>query len=296
MQTQEVADKAAALMPELMQDLEKLVAIPSIAFPGYPSEPVMEMAEQTLAKFRDVGFTNARLMEVPSGYPPIYGEIPGPEGSPVVMLYAHYDVQPAPPEQGWTTDPWTPTTEGRADVRPRSRRRQGRVGDSPRHHADPRGQAAVHGQADRGGNGGDQQATWNPSSRRIPSSSTCDLFIVCDMGNLRVDEPVLTTSPPRRRRLHRHRPHPRTPAPLGPVRWGAPDAMMALARLLSTLVDDEGNVAVADVTTGTGRARSSRGGPAIQRRHPRGCLHRGFRSHRGATVGEGRRSTRSGWT
>ena len=40
MQTQEVADKAAALMPELMQDLEKLVAIPSIAFPGYPSEPV----------------------------------------------------------------------------------------------------------------------------------------------------------------------------------------------------------------------------------------------------------------
>ena len=37
----------------------------------------MEMAEQTLAMFRDVGFTNARLMEVPTGYPPIYGEIPG---------------------------------------------------------------------------------------------------------------------------------------------------------------------------------------------------------------------------
>ncbi len=34
----------------------------------------------------------------------------------MVMLYAHYDVQPAPPEQGWTTDPWTPTTQGRRPV------------------------------------------------------------------------------------------------------------------------------------------------------------------------------------
>ena len=109
MQTQEVADKAAALMPELMEELKQLVAIPSCAFPGYPSEPVMEMAERALAMFREVGFTNAQLMDVPTGYPPIYGEIPGPEGSPVVMLYGHYDVQPAPPEQGWTTDPWTPT-------------------------------------------------------------------------------------------------------------------------------------------------------------------------------------------
>ena len=40
MQTQEVADKAAALMPELIEDLEELVAIPSVAFPGYPAEPV----------------------------------------------------------------------------------------------------------------------------------------------------------------------------------------------------------------------------------------------------------------
>src|SRR5688572_27761454 len=101
MQTQQVAAQASALMPQLIADLEKLVAIPGVAFPGYPPEPVMEMAEQTLALFKEAGFTNARLMEVPTGYPPIYGEIPGPEGSPVVVLYAHYDVQPAPPTQGW---------------------------------------------------------------------------------------------------------------------------------------------------------------------------------------------------
>ena len=109
MQAKEIADKARALMPGVVEDLEKLVAIPSIAFPGYPSEPMERMGATTLQMFRDVGFTNAELMEVPSGYPPIYAEIEGPPGSPVVVLYAHYDVQPAPPEQGWTSDPWTAT-------------------------------------------------------------------------------------------------------------------------------------------------------------------------------------------
>src|SRR4051812_43821233 len=98
MQTQEVADQAAALMPELMQDLAELVSIPSIAFPGYPSEPVREVAEKTLVFLGGGVFTTPQLGAVPGGSPPIYGEIAGPEGSPVVMLYAHYDVQPAPPE------------------------------------------------------------------------------------------------------------------------------------------------------------------------------------------------------
>ena len=60
-------------MPGVIEDLEKLIAIPSIAFPGYPAEPVERMGRETLQMFRDVGFTNAQLMEVPSGYPPIYG-------------------------------------------------------------------------------------------------------------------------------------------------------------------------------------------------------------------------------
>ena len=250
METQEVADKAAALMPELMQDLEKLVTIPSIAFPGYPSEPVTEMAEQTLAMFRDVGFTNARLMEVPTGYPPIYGEIPGPEGSPVVMLYAHYDVQPAPPEQGWTTDPWTPTTkDGRVYGRGAADDKGGLVthlGTMQILEGKPpcTVRLIVEGMEETNSN-------LEPFVEAHPELFDVDLFIVCDMGNLRVDEPVLTTH------LRgdvacivtvRTLEHPLHSGLFG---GAAPDAMMALARLLSTLVDDEGNVAVADVTTGT---------------------------------------------
>jgi acetylornithine deacetylase/succinyl-diaminopimelate desuccinylase-like protein len=92
---EELRHKAAAMMPELLADLERLVAIPSVAFPGYPPEPVAQMADETLRLFREAGLANAELQKVPRGYPPVYGELPGPDGAPTVVLYAHYDVQPA---------------------------------------------------------------------------------------------------------------------------------------------------------------------------------------------------------
>ena len=81
-----------------------------------------------------------------------------------------------------------------------------------------------------------------------PDLFACDLFLVCDMGNLRVGEPVLTTT------LRgdvaaivtvRTLDHPLHSGVFG---GAAPDAMMALARLLATLHDDAGDVAVAGVT------------------------------------------------
>jgi len=84
-----------------------------------------------------------------------------------------------------------------------------------------------------------------------PELFACDLFVICDMGNLRVGEPALTTA------LRgdvacvvtvRTLEHPLHSGVFG---GPAPDAMMALARLLSTLHDDDGNVAVAGTSTTT---------------------------------------------
>ena len=44
MRTTEIAASTRELMPSLIESLEPLVALPSIAFPGYPSEPVETMA------------------------------------------------------------------------------------------------------------------------------------------------------------------------------------------------------------------------------------------------------------
>ena len=114
MDVDQIVRKAADAMPELVADLERLVAIPSIAFPGYPAEPVERMGAVALDLFQKAGFRDARLMEVPSGYPPIYAELPGPEGSPVVVLYAHSGARIRGLRPGRTTDASTgagpPTT------------------------------------------------------------------------------------------------------------------------------------------------------------------------------------------
>jgi len=218
-------------MPELLVDLERLVGIPSVAFPGYPPEPVNQMANQTLRLVQEAGFAHAELQAVPTGYPPVYGEIPGPEGAPTVVLYAHYDVQPAPPEQGWTTDPWTAT-----------RKDDGRI--YGRGAADDKGGLVVHLGTIRIFDGqppctvklileGMEETDSNLEAfvEANPELFAADLFVVCDMGNLRVGEPTLTTT------LRgevvcvvtvRTLEHPLHSGEFG---GPAPDAMMALARL-----------------------------------------------------------------
>ena len=94
-----VRSTVTELMPDLLTELEALVAIPSIAFPGFPPEPVHRMSEAVLELFRASGVKDVRLLQIPGGYPAVYADMPGPAGSPTVLLYAHYDVQPAPVEQ-----------------------------------------------------------------------------------------------------------------------------------------------------------------------------------------------------
>lgn len=247
MDDETIRTRTAAVLPGLLEELGRLVAIPSVAFPGYPAEPVEQMAAKTLDLFRSVGFDNARLMEVPSGYRPIYGEIPGPEGSPVVMLYGHYDVQPAPSEQGWSTDPWTMTElpDGRL---------------AGRGAADDKGGLLIHLATMKVFDGrppctvklvveGMEETNSNLEAFVDAHQDLfgCDVFVVCDMGNLRVGEPVLTTT------LRgdvacvvtvRTLEHPLHSGVFG---GPAPDAMLALAKLLSTVIDDDGNVAVEGV-------------------------------------------------
>lgn len=87
-----------------LDELFALIRQPSISATG---EGVSECAAHVLQAMSDAG------MQVQSfeseGHPFLYGEAAGPEGSPTVLVYGHYDVQPPDPIDQWHSPPFEPT-------------------------------------------------------------------------------------------------------------------------------------------------------------------------------------------
>ena len=93
--------------------------------PASTRSPCTRWAPRSSTCSRLLASTGVELLDVPDGYPCVYADLPGPEGSPTVLLYAHYDVQPAPESQGWTSAAVRADHEGRRPhLRARRRRRQ----------------------------------------------------------------------------------------------------------------------------------------------------------------------------
>ena len=55
------------MMADVTEDLAALVRIPSCAFPGFPSEPVLQTADAVVNLLERYGVPAPRLLEVPSG-------------------------------------------------------------------------------------------------------------------------------------------------------------------------------------------------------------------------------------
>jgi acetylornithine deacetylase/succinyl-diaminopimelate desuccinylase-like protein len=108
MNERELRERIAASMPRTVAELERLVRIPSMGYPGYDPANVRASAETTRDILKEAGAEDARLLELEGGHPAAFGEIPGPEGAPTVLLYAHHDVQPEGPVDQWETPPFEP--------------------------------------------------------------------------------------------------------------------------------------------------------------------------------------------
>lgn len=77
------------LMPELKDLLERLVAIPSIAFPDYPKENVQRAHDLVADELRKSGVADISVLNLPDTSPVIYGRIPPPPGAPTEIGRAH---------------------------------------------------------------------------------------------------------------------------------------------------------------------------------------------------------------
>ena len=105
---EDLAQAVDDLFPSLRERLEGLVRIPSVSAAGYDHAEVRRSAEATADLLRGAGMQEVRLLEMKGAHPAVYGEIPGPAGSPTVLLYAHHDVQPPGPSEEWTSPAFEP--------------------------------------------------------------------------------------------------------------------------------------------------------------------------------------------
>lgn len=93
-----------------LEELIQLLSIPSVsADPGF-REDVYEAAEFVRKQLKNAGAENTELCPT-EGYPVVYGEKIIDENLPTVLVYGHYDVQPADPYELWTSPPFEPVVK-----------------------------------------------------------------------------------------------------------------------------------------------------------------------------------------
>ena len=96
-----------------LNELINLLKIPSISADKAYKKEVLFTADFVLESLKNAGCDNVELCETP-GYPIVYGEKIIDPKLPTVLVYGHYDVQPADPIELWTSPPFEPvikTTE-----------------------------------------------------------------------------------------------------------------------------------------------------------------------------------------
>lgn len=91
-----------------LDELFALLRFPSVsADPKYKTD-VLSTAEFVAQKLKDAGADNVEVCPT-AGYPIVYGEKIINSDLPTVLVYGHYDVQPADPLELWHTPPFEPT-------------------------------------------------------------------------------------------------------------------------------------------------------------------------------------------
>lgn len=251
-----VRTAAEAAVPAALADLGRLVRIPSIAFPGFDRAEVARSAEAVKSLAEDLGIfdrVEVKTAVIPEtgaeGMPAVLASRAARNGRPTILLYAHHDVQPVGDESLWESAPFEPTVRG------------GRL--YGRGAADDKAGVMAHIGAlrafveavgpdfDLGVNlfiEGEEEAgsaSFAAFLRENADALRADVIVVADSGNWDADTPALTVSLRGNARFTltvktlEHASH------SGMFGGAVPDAMLATVKLLSTLWDDDGAVAVA---------------------------------------------------
>src|SRR5690349_8413853 len=232
------------VLPSVRQDLEDLVRIQSVGADPARRAEVQRSAEAVAKLLSQAGFGDVRIVSE-DGAPAVIARHPAPPGAPTVLLYAHHDVQPEGDRTQWVSSPFEPTE------------RDGRL--YGRGSADDKAGIATHLAAFRAHGGQPpvgvtvfvegEEEIGSPSLGRLLAAHkdklAADVIVIADSDNWSTDIPALTVS---LRGLADCVVEVATlDHGLHSGIWGGvvPDALSVLVRLLASLHDDDGNVAVA---------------------------------------------------
>jgi len=246
---------ASDAVPATLADLGALVRIPSVAFPGFDRGEVERSAAAVKGLLDGLGIfdrVEVKTAIVPEtgqeGMPAVLATRAARNGRPTILLYAHHDVQPVGDESLWESPPFEPTV------------RSGRV--YGRGAADDKAGVMAHVGAlraliaalgtdfDLGVNlfiEGEEEAGSASFAQFLSDNADAlraDVIVVADSGNWDAVTPALTVSLRGNTRFTLgvktldHASH------SGMFGGAVPDAMLATVKLLSTLWDDDGAVAV----------------------------------------------------
>ncbi len=105
---QTIKNYVAQNKQRFLDELFELLRFPSVsADPAYKTE-VLKTADFVAQKLTDAGADKVEVCPT-AGYPIVYGEKIIDPAKPTVLVYGHYDVQPADPLELWHTPPFEPT-------------------------------------------------------------------------------------------------------------------------------------------------------------------------------------------
>jgi acetylornithine deacetylase/succinyl-diaminopimelate desuccinylase-like protein len=249
----DLIQRVREVLPSVRRDLEDLVRIESVwADPARRGE-VQHSAEAVAKLLSQAGFGDVQIVSE-GGAPAVIARHPAPPGAPTVLLYAHHDVQPEGDHSQWVTPPFEPTE------------RDGRL--YGRGSADDKAGIATHLAAFRAHGGQPpvgvtvfvegEEESGSPTLRRLLSAHhdtlSADVIVIADSDNWSTEIPSLTVS---LRGLADCVVEVATlDHGLHSGLWGGvvPDALSVLVRLLASLHDDEGNVAIAGLHEATAAA------------------------------------------